>query len=688
MTTKRIASATAMALCLAALALPAAAQDAAGADALYLGRIIIGYTADGTPVYAGENTSTLEGDAVTGQGGMTTIDDVVRQTPGVTTLLNAGQPGVAVAIRGMGGSRVDTRIEGVPQNFRFTAHNNADGFAYVDPFLLSSISVTRGAGITSGGMAGSVNFSLLSASDIVDGEGTGGLVRLRYGDNGEGFGGVAAYGMSRGPLDLAFALSRRNFDAYKNGAGDEVTETMQDSNSLMLRGSYQVSDAFSLSFLALQSDFAYDSAYRMSFGPGLPPTTLAYYNHEVSNDIYNIGFSYSDGDLLNLTANLYSGTTSHLHRPDSPSGSARGRLMETESIGFNLKNVSIFELGGWTLTSTNGFDVSRDKLDGQQNAAGAVIGVNPVSGNSHRNAVFSENVFENGPLEVMLGFRYSDYSLSGALYDQTNPANPVATSYSVDHSSFDPKISLAYRINDTFQPYVSVYRSTRAPTLQEAFLGGGDPSVHSFNYLGNPDLVPEVSAGYEIGVNITRDGLFKPEDSLTGRINIYDLKVEDFITYRMIEDDPATPATESGMQFVNIPGKVRTKGLELELGYESDAFSAVLAWAHADAKHAGGRLQPKNSISATLAGHFLGGDLTVGTTLVYNSNGPASIAFEADANRGSYKTIDLFASYDVTDNFRIDAKIANITDELYTPWAATENSGAGRSAYIGAEIRF
>ena len=672
MTTKRTASTTAMVLCLAALALPAAAQDAAGSDSLYLGRIIIGYTADGTPVYAGDNTSVIEGDALTGQGGMTTIDDVVRQMPGVTTLLNAGQPGVAVAVRGMGGSRVETTIEGVPQNFRFTAHNNADGFAYVDPLLLSSISVTRGAAVTSAGMAGGVNFSLLSTGDLVDGEGTGGMVRLRYGDNGEGFGGVVAAGLSRGPLDLAFALSRRNFDAYVNGAGDVVDETMQDGGSAMLRGTYRASDTLSFSFLALKSDFSYDSAYRMSFAPGMPPMTLAYYNHEVSNDIFNLGVTYADGNLINLSANLYYGTTSHLHRPDSPMGSARGRLMETETLGFNLQNVSTVALGDWTLTSTNGFEISRDNLGGQQNAAGTIPGTNPVRGRSDRRALFSENVFENGPFEVMMGFRYSDYGLSGDL---------AGTTYEIDHNSFDPKITLAYRINDTFQPYVSAYRTTRAPTMQEAFLGGGDPSAGHGGFIGNPALLPEVSRGYEIGVNITRDDVFRPGDSLKGRINVYDLDVDNFIVAQ-------SGVGGVGMQFVNVPGKVSTKGLELELGYESEVFSAVLAWAHADAEYGPGRLQPKNSVSATLAGHFLGGDLTLGTTLTYNSNGPASIAFESDVNRGSYKTIDLFASYDVTDKFRIDAKIANITDQLYTPWAATENSGAGRSAYIGAELRF
>ena len=650
-------------------AAPALAQETE--TPLHLGRIIIGYSADGTPVYAGENSSTLEGEAITGHGGIVTLDEVVRQTPGASTLMNAGQAGVAVAVRGLGGSRVSTTIEGVPQNFRFTAHNTADGFAYVDPLLLSAIDITRGASLTGGGLTGSVNFRMITATDLVrDGEGTGGMIRLRYGDNGEGFAGMAAVGMVRGPLELAFAASSRNLDAYVNGAGDEVDDTAQKGGSLMLRGAYQVSDALKVNFLAMTYDTDYASAYRMSFAPGMPPVTLAAYNHEVSNDIYSLGFTYSTGDLINLTGNLYSGTTTHRHV--SGFGSALGRVMETETLGLDVKNVSTAALGDWTLTSTNGFEISRDKLGGQQNASGSLTGVNPVRGNTDRAAVFSENTFTNGPFEVMLGFRYSDYDLDTTVGSEY---------FKVSHSSFDPKLSLAYSINETFQPYVSVYRSTRAPTAQETFLGGGDPSIHGFGYIGNLALEPEVSEGYEVGVNITRDGIFRADDSLKARINYFDLDVDNFIIAQ-------TTAGGAGMQFVNIDETVRTRGLELELGYESDAFSAILAWAHSKGSYGGGRLQPENAISATLAGHFLDGALTVGTTLVYNSNGPAAIAFETDTNRGSYKTIDIFASYDVAENFSVNAKVSNLTDELYTPWAATDSSGPGRSAYIGGEIRF
>ncbi len=664
MTTKRIASTTAMALCLAVLSVPATAQDATvAADALYLGRIIVGYSADGTPIYAGDNTSVIEGDALTGQGGMTKLDEVVRQTPGVTTLFNGGQPGISMAIRGFGGSHVESTIEGVPQNFRFTAHNNADGFTYVDPMMLSSLEISRGATITSGGMAGAVNMRLLSADDLVQGdEGTGGLVRLRYGDNGEGFASVAAYGLRKGPAELAFAVSRTSLDAFVNGAGTEILDTDQDTASVMLRGSYQVSDTLKLSVMALDYQASYGSTQN-----GFVPGTFVIYDMDVSNRILNFGFEYSDGsDLVNLTGNIYAGTTEHKHVAGN--GSAVGRTMATETIGFNLRNVSSFELGDWSVTSTNGFDVARDKLTGKTG------GSNPTTGDTRRNALYTENVFSNGPFEVTLGLRFSTYDL-----DWTNVDGPQ----SISETAADPKITLAYQVTDSIQPYVSVYRTSRAPTMQEAFLGGTSGLGHGGGfgmYFGNPDLVPETSAGYEVGANIAKENLFAANDRLTGRLAFYDLDVKNFI---VVEQQ-----APMGMKFVNIDETVRSRGMELELGYESDAFSAVLAWAHTDAKYGAGRLQPKDAVSATLAGHFLGGDLTVGTTLTYNSNGIAAIAFDTNTAVESYKTVDLFASYDVSDTFRIDAKIANLTDELYTPWAARDNTGVGRSAYIGAELRF
>ncbi len=68
-----------------------------------------------------------------GTYGNNDLDDALRSQPGTFTRISPQNPGLAVNIRGFEGSgRVNTNIDGVRQNFRFTGHE-AQGFAYVDP---------------------------------------------------------------------------------------------------------------------------------------------------------------------------------------------------------------------------------------------------------------------------------------------------------------------------------------------------------------------------------------------------------------------------------------------------------------------------------------------------------------------------------------------------------------------------
>ena len=94
-------------------------------------------------------------------------------------------PGLAVNIRGFEGSgRVNTMIDGVRQNFRFTGHE-AQGFTYIDPSLVAGIDIARGAVSTAGGagaLAGAANFRTLDVEDILrPGQTMGGLTSLTWG---------------------------------------------------------------------------------------------------------------------------------------------------------------------------------------------------------------------------------------------------------------------------------------------------------------------------------------------------------------------------------------------------------------------------------------------------------------------------------------------------------------------------
>lgn len=656
------AASTAMALCLAALGQTAAAQDT-----LYLGRIVIGTTEDGTPIYAGENTSSVEGNSVTAQGGTARIDDVLRQMPGISTRIDPGNPGVAVAIRGLQGQgRVAMQVEGVPQTFRFLGHTS-EGYAYVEPSFLTGIDVTRGAVVTAGGsgIAGGVNFRLLRPQDVVPGEGWGSLVRLSYGSNGHDLTRMAATGHVGQDLSVMAALSATDSDPFTDGAGSLIANSRRDTSALMFRAEYRIDDSQSFEFLATRNsfDFAANS-----------------YNQDLTSDMLRIGYSLSTGDLVNLNAKVYraSTRTEYLTLISSGlAGASTGRIMETTTTGFDLTNTSTLSLGGWDLTSSNGFEYTADSVGGTN------TGVNPSVGDSRLSAVFTENVFSNGPWEITAALRATDYRLSGA-YDGSGTAAFPAGTASIDETSVDPKLTLAYQATDWLQPYVSVFRTTRMPSLQEMLQDSYHPFTGFTMYLGpNPTLTTETARGGEIGFNLARDGVFRSGDALTARVAYFKMDVDDYI---------AQVSAMSGgtllYYYDNIPGTTVSKGLEIEASYESDRLSAALSYTNArstpPSTDAGYYLQPEETLSATVAGHWMGGALTVGTTYSHTAGG---VSLDSGAAIGSYGLWDVFARYDVTETFQITAKVSNVTDQAYRPWGGTGN-GTGRSAFIGAEIRF
>ena len=664
-TRRTLATTTALALGLALLAQTAGAQTTA--EAFYLGEVIIGYTRDGTPIYAGENTTSLDSDDLARTGGAAALDTVLREQTSVFTQQDIGNPGVAVNIRGFEGSgRVSVQVDGVPQNFRLTGHA-AQSAAYVDPNLLSTIDITRGAVVTAGGsgIAGSVDFRTISPEDVVtDGSGFGGLVRLSYGDNADAKSGMVALGYIGDRFDGLIALSRNTADNYEDGDNAEVANSWTDNGSGLVKLGFNIDETQRVSFSAMRyaADF-----YATS------------YTQDLTNTVYTLGYKLNPGDgVVNLDVNIYRGETET--EWVAGTGSAVGRIMATTTTGINLTNVSEFELGAWTLVSVNGIDLSQDKLGGTKG------GVNPTSGKTTRAALFTENVFTSGALELTFGLRATSYKVDGQ-----------ASHGAVDksYSSVDPKLTLAYRVSDWFQPYVTVSRATRSPTLQETMLGGTHPGG-GIGMIANPELLPEQSTGYELGFNIDRQGLFAADDRLEGRINYYNMRVKDYVT-ASYPNNFTNLFGDTGIAFINLPGTAKTSGFEVELAYGFGAYDVALAYTRnmsdMPAQVAGlgaGQYLPDATVTFTVSGTFLEDRLTVGGQYSYVSGGAYTALYSATTSYTdtSYELVDLFGSYKVSDNFTVNARIENLFDKTYVPWLSLSENGPGRTAYLGGEIRF
>ncbi|MGO1426261.1 MAG: TonB-dependent receptor plug domain-containing protein, partial [Halomonas sp.] len=153
--------------------------------------------------------------------------DMLQETPGVYSAVNAQDPGLSVNIRGMQDfGRVNMMVDGMRQNFNDNGHQQRNGTMYVDSELLSDVVIEKGASTGvhgAGAIAGSANFRTIDVDDVLlPGKDIGVRLRGMTGVGGEGngvnfIGSAAVAGRFGDRLELLAARSNRNFGEYAPG---------------------------------------------------------------------------------------------------------------------------------------------------------------------------------------------------------------------------------------------------------------------------------------------------------------------------------------------------------------------------------------------------------------------------------------------------------------------------------------
>ncbi|MBS0232163.1 MAG: TonB-dependent receptor [Proteobacteria bacterium] len=636
---------------------------------------------------------TPAGVSVAGQGeiqtfGQTNVQDVLRAMPGVSTGDDPNNPGIAVNIRGFEGQgRVNMTIDGVRQNFRFTGHD-ASGFTYVDPLLLASIEVQRGAVSTAGGagaLAGTADFHTLDVDDVLKpGRNAGGLALLSWGSNGVGFSEMGAGAIRSGAVSVVGAISKHNVDDYDNGLGQRVPFTDQDLISGLAKVHIQI-----------------DPTQRLSFGTVLYNNdfTAVSYNQSIDSKIYTANYSYDPigNDLVHFRANFYGSDLNMAYlSPDDGVASppdASGRRIEDVGLGFDVSNTSLFDVAGIHAKSNYGYEYFHDDVDAWNKVTPELNGGANPSGDSTIRGVFSETTFSKSIFDFIVGMRYDDYSLKGSgnvsvdtvfgFYTPQLPSFISEGPYKVDKSDggFSPKLTLAMKPVEWFQPYVTWSNSFRPPTVSETLIGGvhpadgGDP----LQFAPNPYLQPETQEGWEFGFNSKIDGLFKPGDAFRFKADYYTMDVENYITASTV--DPL------GLLwfYANNPGTSKVEGVELQGTYDIGYAFAGLSYSHnhttlpSQLDGLGMHSYLPGDIATVTGGlRFFDQRLTVGARGYYTSKsqmGEINTESGGPAFYDGYTTYDLFSDYKLTDDINVALTVSNLTDVAYRPALSAGGTG-------------
>jgi vitamin B12 transporter len=245
----------------------------------------------------------------------------------------------------------------------------------------------------------------------------------------------------------------------------------------------------------------------------------------------------------------------------------------------------------------------------------------------HYSAVYLNHGYDLKDLTLDAGLRFEDYQSFG--------------------SNLSWKAGARYAINEQkTQLRANVATGFNTPNFIQLF------SPFAFGVAGNPDLSPETSLGWDIGIE------HQITDHHKGSITLFQTDIEDAIL-----------ANYGAEIFENTPGESTASGIEAALnGDITDQIGYMLNYTWLDQSFDG---QPQQQVNAQV---------------VFKPNDTLEFGFGAkyldQRSFGGNSLSDAlilraFGSYQVTDHVKLHARVENLTDTEYSHIDFTSSFGAG-----------
>ncbi|KRA46974.1 TonB-dependent hemoglobin/transferrin/lactoferrin family receptor [Pseudoxanthomonas sp. Root630] len=647
------------------------------------------------------------------------IKDLVRYEPGVSVTSTTGRFGAlgGFRIRGLDANRVLILNDGVAisDSFSFGSYLNANR-NFVDLDTLKRVEIVRGPASSlygSDALGGVVAFVTKDPSDYLkDGKDTYFGVKFGYEGDWQGLfaGATAAFGGERWS-GLVAASHRQGKETETQGDNDSTTPTRlengtftvlrtaanpqrRDGRSLLAKLVYAPGENQRLRLTVdANEDYSSIEAYTgrtttLLDMDGRDHQTRARVSLEHEIDVLDAGFADS------LAWKLYRQDSESTQRTiesratatNGPATSRRVMLHNFDQRMYGLQGnlYKAFETGSVRHALTYGLDVSvtdsKEKRDGTSTnlATGVVsnlVGQDrfpvrdfPISETTKIGAyVQDEMQFADGRFSLVPALRVDYYKLDPTLDNIFAEDNPGVAVEGMNETSVSPKLGGIWRMNDQWSLFANYARGFRAPPYGDVNVGftnlqGG------YTVIANPDLKPETSNGYELGVRFAGDAFYA---GLTGYYNDYKDFIESFVLVSM---PPQTPLMIFQSQNV---ADARIYGLEFKGGVDFGALNpaleglslrAAVAHSRGDDKTDDVPLNSVDPLRATLGLAYDGkgwGTELVGSFADRKDRPPSASTYRP----AGYGVLDLYAHWEFAPGAKINLGLINLTDKTYTDWA-------------------
>ncbi len=635
------------------------------------------------------------------------IRELVRYEPGLTVRNDPFRFGLdTLSIRGLGGNRVAVEIDGIPAAGGFAVGSYADsGRAFLDTAFVERVEFLRGPASSlygSEAIGGVVAMTTLAPRHLLPAgrrDATGLRTEAGYDSQDEGWHAAALIAGRAGPGDWLLGYVRR--EGHEGDTAADVEPDPREYTSDALLAKYVLPDVaggpLTLAFEGGRLEQQTEVDAFLGVGR-FANTTLLEGDDRMQRYRVSVDHALGAGgwfDSADWRA-YWQGTrtdqdTRELRRavpPRSPAvGLDRSFDYDEATLGVEFTAAKAFGSAALTHDLVYGLEATRTRLEELRNGRQTTLD----TGETTTTLLGEHFPLRDMPLTdlVELGvfvqdeirpaqarwtlvpaLRIDHYDLSpdvDRIYREDNPSAPAV---SVQETSFAPKLGATYRLNDTVTAFFQYAHGFRSPPPEDVNIGLEIP-LFRVRAVPNPDLQPETSDGYELGLRVTSPAL-----SLTA--SVFQTDYDDFIESKVNLGADASGVTLFQSQNV---AEARIRGAELSSRLDLGAWSATLAgwsgrfaasWTRGEDLV---RDEPLNSIDPprlVLAMRYDAPSQRWGSELVVTA-----VEAQREVDRSladlyrtdGYATLDLLADWRFSERLRLNVGLFNLTDAEYIEWA-------------------
>lgn len=639
-----------------------------------------------------------------------------------------------INIRGLEGNQVLLQTDGVRLPMIYASGPYISGRGdYIDVEAFKRVELLRGPSSTSygsDGLSGAVSFVTKDPSDLLTlRQPVQGSLKLGYSTVDKSWVTVPTIAVREGNFEgMLLASLRRGHEPDNRGDNDSriwgrTTPNPQDTRSdyLLGKGIYRFDAVHSVKLTGehLDRKITSDPIYTVIGMPNVNANvTSARARDDVTRTMGKLDYEFSDKQnpwFQRANAYVYAQDAENHQfgeeRYNSPPAAWSRRTRDTAfgermvGLGGQLER----NFGGDAVLHRvlAGVDVSTSRVHSLKEGAhydtsGNLITTGPNSASatlpnqsfpdtdSRVLGAFVQDQISVGSVTVTPALRFDQFVLDpevgNPLYTRNNSVAPSKLS----GHELSPRLGAVWALTPTVQPYAQYAHGFKAPTPMQ--VNGGVTNLTAatgpYRSIGNPDLKPETSNSFELGLRGKLGAVQYGVAVFKSRYRNFIISDADVTATTSVPLDPGMPVGTRTFQSINA-AHVDIKGIELNASWRfMRNWLTSVAYAHTRGDQTqGGTTTPLSTIEPDKGVWKLGYAVDKHWGSEFTLTGQRS---QRRPSAGSlyvpkgYWTADLSAWWDITPRLQLNAAIGNIGDVKYTQWADVRGLTAASSSLADA----